>query len=61
MWRKSSHSGNDGSHCVELADVGGGVGVRDSKAPYAGYLRVNRASLRVLVAALKGERVSGGG
>ncbi|MFB4295652.1 DUF397 domain-containing protein [Actinomadura sp. NTSP31] len=33
-WRKSSYtgSGNDDA-CVEVADLGGRIGVRDSKAP----------------------------
>ncbi|MGH9211046.1 MAG: DUF397 domain-containing protein [Acidimicrobiales bacterium] len=29
-WRKSTYSGQNGS-CVQLADLGGGVAVRDSK------------------------------
>ncbi|MEU5877901.1 DUF397 domain-containing protein [Spirillospora sp. NPDC047279] len=32
-WRKSSHSDNTGGACVELADLGGGVAVRDSRDP----------------------------
>lgn len=31
MWRKSSRSGSNGGQCVEVAVVGGVVGVRDSK------------------------------
>lgn len=30
-WRKSSYSGSQGGECVEVADVGGQVAVRDSK------------------------------
>jgi Domain of unknown function (DUF397) len=30
QWRKSSYSGNSGN-CVEVADLGHGVAVRDSK------------------------------
>ncbi|MBW8484376.1 DUF397 domain-containing protein [Actinomadura parmotrematis] len=52
-WRKASRSANDGSHCVELADLGAAVGVRDSKAPEAGHLVVDRASLASLVAIVK--------
>ncbi|KAB2340406.1 DUF397 domain-containing protein [Actinomadura rudentiformis] len=32
-WRKSSHSDDTGGACVELADLDGGVAVRDSKDP----------------------------
>ncbi|RAY15583.1 DUF397 domain-containing protein [Actinomadura craniellae] len=33
-WRKSTRSGGtDNSHCVEVADLGGMIGIRDSKDP----------------------------
>jgi hypothetical protein len=32
QWRKSSYSGNTGN-CVEIADLGSAVAVRDSKDP----------------------------
>lgn len=32
-WRKSSHSGDNGGQCVEVAFVHGAVGLRDSKYP----------------------------
>ncbi|MEV5574946.1 DUF397 domain-containing protein [Spirillospora sp. NPDC052269] len=42
-WRKSSHSGAAGSsECVEVAALEPVVGVRDSKAPDVGHLRVTR-------------------
>lgn len=31
MWRKSTRSGSNGGQCVEVAVLGGVVGVRDSK------------------------------
>ena len=35
VWRKSSRSnGNGGNNCVEVADLGSAVAVRDSKDPY---------------------------
>lgn len=37
-WRKSSHSGGNGD-CVEVADFGRTVAVRDSKDPDGGVLR----------------------
>ncbi|MFE4826718.1 DUF397 domain-containing protein [Streptomyces sp. NPDC056672] len=30
-WSKSSYSSQDGGNCVEIADLTGAVGVRDSK------------------------------
>jgi hypothetical protein len=36
-WRKSSHS-TAGNNCVEVAQAGTAVGVRDSKNPAAGHL-----------------------
>lgn len=41
VWRKSSRSGSTGggqSDCVEVAELGGNVGVRDSKAPEGAHL-----------------------
>ena len=32
-WFKSSYSGGSGTECVEVADLGPKVGVRDSKQP----------------------------
>ncbi|MFD0851045.1 DUF397 domain-containing protein [Actinomadura adrarensis] len=32
-WRRSTHSGEDSSHCVEVAAVGQTVATRDSKDP----------------------------
>ncbi|GAA1566501.1 hypothetical protein GCM10009678_56720 [Actinomadura kijaniata] len=54
-WRKSSYSSSQGDNCIELADLGDAVGVRDSKAPATGHLDVDRTDLCVLVAALKSE------
>jgi hypothetical protein len=35
VWRKSSRSnGNGGNNCVEVADLGSAVAVRDSKDPH---------------------------
>ncbi|MEV5572978.1 DUF397 domain-containing protein [Spirillospora sp. NPDC052269] len=48
VWRKSSHSGTEQSHCVEVADLVDVVGVRDSKDPGGGHLRVSRAGLAEL-------------
>jgi hypothetical protein len=53
-WRKSSASG--ATDCVEVAVVGDGVLVRDSKAPDAGILRFTYDEWRAfLVGAQAGE------
>lgn len=55
-WRKSSHSTEGTSdQCVEVASLANGVGVRDSKAPEAGYLALSPAAFAELVAWLKGD------
>lgn len=30
-WQKSSYSSQDGGNCIEIADLAGHVGIRDSK------------------------------
>lgn len=52
-WRKSSYSSSQGDDCVELADLGTTVGVRDSKNPGGPALHVTRDTLRTLLADLK--------
>lgn len=42
-WRKSSHSGGEGGMCVEVADVDGGVAVRDSADPLGPVLAFSSA------------------
>lgn len=44
---------SNGGNCVELADLGAVVGVRDSKDPGGGHLDVSRGALRALLADLK--------
>ncbi|WP_235206455.1 DUF397 domain-containing protein [Actinomadura welshii] len=53
MWRKSSHSGQEGSTCVELAELGGRVGVRDSTDPYGPVLHFGRNAVANLVSRVK--------
>ncbi|MFD0901769.1 DUF397 domain-containing protein [Actinomadura sediminis] len=52
-WRKSSRSTDNGGNCLEVANLAEGIGVRDSKAPEAGHLTLERQSFRALLAELK--------
>lgn len=48
-WRKSSHSGSQGGECVEVADLGARVAVRDSKAPHGPVLAFPPAAFAALI------------
>lgn len=49
-WRKSSRC--DGGNCVEVAQFGGGVAIRDTTIPDT-HLMVDRASWAQLIQALR--------
>ncbi|WP_026413590.1 DUF397 domain-containing protein [Actinomadura oligospora] len=55
VWRKSSYfgAGSSGGDCVEVAELGACVGVRDSKAPECGHLSISRESLVTLIGQIK--------
>ncbi|MFI0447115.1 DUF397 domain-containing protein [Actinomadura sp. 6N118] len=54
MWRKSSHS-SDGttSQCVEVTQLTGTIGIRDSKDPDSGHLALSPARFADLVRQIK--------
>lgn len=62
VWRTSSHSGYNGS-CVEVADLGHCIAVRDSKAGQHGdVLHVDKAAWAAFLAWIKaglGPRATG--
>ncbi len=42
IWRKSTHSGEEGGNCVEAAAFSNAVAVRDSKNPFGPVLMFSR-------------------
>lgn len=53
-WRKSSHTGGGNDEaCVELAELGGRVWVRDSRDPDGGRLAFGREAFAELLARAK--------
>jgi hypothetical protein len=53
VWRKSSHSGQEGSTCIELADLKTTLGVRDSTDPHGPVLRFGRDAVAGLLNRIK--------
>jgi hypothetical protein len=51
-WRKSSRSGS-GNNCVEVADLGSGRAVRDSKNPTGGHLMFTATAWRAFTVGVK--------
>jgi hypothetical protein len=53
VWRKSSRSDNNGGACLEVADLGETIGVRDSVNRDAGVIRVGRAAWMQFIDAVR--------
>ncbi len=54
QWRKSSHSGNQGGNCVEVAKLpDGGAAVRDSKDPDGPVLHFTAAEWTAFVSGVR--------
>lgn len=51
-WQKSSRS-DPRPNCVEVAEVDGVIGVRDSKVPHRGVLQFDKAEMAAFIAAVK--------
>ncbi|MEU9019947.1 DUF397 domain-containing protein [Actinomadura sp. NPDC048394] len=51
-WRKSTYSGANEGECVEVADLHGRIGIRDSKDPAARHLAITRRDFAALLARL---------
>jgi Domain of unknown function (DUF397) len=56
-WRKSSFSGGGGSNCVEVADAGHTIAVRDSKDALGPVLVFRQHAWRQFAAKVKAERL----
>jgi Domain of unknown function (DUF397) len=56
-WRKSSHSGTQEGACVEVAQLPGTVGVRDSKNPEGGHLSLGASRFAALVTRIKHDKI----
>ena len=52
-WRKSSFSGANGGDCVEIADTGAGLLVRNSKRISAGAICFTRSEMAAFIAGCK--------
>jgi uncharacterized protein DUF397 len=52
-WRKSSRSDTSGGDCVEVADLAGTVGVRDSKNPDGPKLVIDTAAWSTFTSRIK--------
>jgi hypothetical protein len=55
-WHKSTFSGSSGS-CVEVAELGETVLVRDTKDRDAGHLEFSARAWRALTEAIKADRI----
>ncbi|MFF7318406.1 MULTISPECIES: DUF397 domain-containing protein [Streptomyces] len=53
-WVKSSYSAGDGGQCVEVADAGSAVLIRDSKCPDVAILNVPSAQWTAFVRMVAG-------
>jgi hypothetical protein len=52
-WRKSSRSNTSGGDCVEVADLAGNIGVRDSKNPDGPQLTFDTADWHTFTRRIK--------
>lgn len=55
-WRKSSFSGGGGSNCIEVADAGQAIVVRDSKDALGPVLVFGKHAWHQFAAKVKAER-----
>ena len=56
-WRKSSFSGGGGSNCIEVAEAGHAIAVRDSQDALGPILFFREQAWRQFAARVKAERL----
>jgi hypothetical protein len=56
-WFKSSYSSGAEGNCVEVADLAGQVGIRDSKQNEGPELRIPRAAFASFITTVRSEAV----
>jgi hypothetical protein len=57
-WRKSSHSGDTGGECVEVAGLPAAIAVRDSKNPDGPALTFRRREFHTLLDQVKADALN---
>ncbi|MEU8345549.1 DUF397 domain-containing protein [Spirillospora sp. NPDC048832] len=55
-WRKSTYSNGAGGNCVEIGDLTGAIGVRDSKVPDHGHLSLSPQNWTTFVSEVRDGR-----
>ncbi|RAY10876.1 DUF397 domain-containing protein [Actinomadura craniellae] len=53
VWRRSCHSQGQSDDCVELADLGAAVAIRDSKDPDGPHLTFTPAAVRAFATRIR--------
>lgn len=56
VFRKSSYSSGQGQNCVEVADLGSGTAIRDSKHPGEGHLSFPAVEWAALISIAQHDR-----
>jgi hypothetical protein len=59
QWRKSSYSGSQGGECLEVANAGAQVAIRDSKDVHGPQLAFSTAAFGTFLTAVTEGRLAG--
>ncbi|MGQ4513134.1 DUF397 domain-containing protein [Streptomyces sp. DW26H14] len=58
VWFKSSYSDQGGGNCLEVADRGAHVGIRDSKATHGPALSLPRAAFKAFIGSVQADHAT---